>query len=122
MSVPSHGERSSRRRDRSDERWGGPEAEELPPLPREMVLASAGSGKTYRLSSRLIGLDAVQRINFEREHNGILMETFQPDLVYDKLAEIVVEEEIEVELMTSPDDNVQAVFEYLTHGRTEETS
>lgn len=28
----------------------------LPPLPTEMVLASAGSGKTYRLSSRLIGL------------------------------------------------------------------
>ena len=26
------------------------------PLPREMVLASAGSGKTYYLSSRLIGL------------------------------------------------------------------
>ena len=27
-----------------------------PALPREMVLASAGSGKTYHLSSRLIGL------------------------------------------------------------------
>ena len=29
------------------------------PLPREMVLASAGSGKTYHLSSRLIGLLAM---------------------------------------------------------------
>lgn len=29
------------------------------PLPREMVLASAGSGKTYHLSSRLIGLLAL---------------------------------------------------------------
>jgi len=27
-----------------------------PPLPREMVLASAGSGKTYHLSGRLVGL------------------------------------------------------------------
>ncbi|MGD2124225.1 MAG: UvrD-helicase domain-containing protein, partial [Gemmatimonadota bacterium] len=29
------------------------------PFPREMVLASAGSGKTYHLSSRLIGLLAL---------------------------------------------------------------
>ena len=30
------------------------------PLPRELVLASAGSGKTHRLSSRLIGLLALE--------------------------------------------------------------
>ncbi len=36
--------------------FGGPTAV---PLPREMVLASAGSGKTYYLSSRLIGLLAI---------------------------------------------------------------
>jgi len=72
------------------------------------------------LSSRLIELEQVQQIHFERERRGILLETFQPDLLYQQLARIVVEEGIEIELMTSPDDNVQAVFDYLTHGRTEE--
>ncbi|MGW8268703.1 MAG: UvrD-helicase domain-containing protein, partial [Longimicrobiales bacterium] len=31
-----------------------------PPLPREMVLASAGSGKTYHLSGKLVGLLALE--------------------------------------------------------------
>jgi ABC-2 type transport system ATP-binding protein len=73
------------------------------------------------LSSHLIELEQVQKIHFERERKGILLETFQPDSLYQQLARIVVDEGIEIELMTSPDDNVQAVFDYLTHGRTEET-
>jgi ATP-dependent helicase/nuclease subunit A len=56
VSVSPHGKRPSRRGDGPNEGWGGPGAVAFPPLPREMVLASAGSGKTYRLSSRLIAL------------------------------------------------------------------
>jgi len=74
------------------------------------------------LSSRLIELEPVQQIQFERDRNSLLIETFQPDLVYQHLTRIVVDEGIDIELMTSPDDNVQAVFDYLTHGRTEEIS
>jgi len=73
------------------------------------------------LSRHLIALEEVQKINFERQRRGIMLETFQPDLLYQQLARVVVEERIEIELMTSPDDNVQAVFDYLTHGRTEES-
>ena len=72
------------------------------------------------LSSRLIEMEQVRQIQFERERPGIMIETFQPDLLYQRLAHITVNEGIQIELMTSPDDNVQAVFDYLTHGRTEE--
>jgi ABC-2 type transport system ATP-binding protein len=72
------------------------------------------------LSSRLIEMEQVHQIHIERERRGVLLETFQPDVLYQQLAHIVVEEGMNIELMTSPDDNVQAVFDYLTHGRTEE--
>jgi len=72
------------------------------------------------LSSRLITMDSVQKVHVERDRPGVMLETFQPDALYQQLGRIVVEEGIEIELMTSPDDNVQAVFDYLTQGRTEE--
>ena len=53
------------------------------PLPREMVLASAGSGKTYYLSSRLIGLlargvapEAIWASTFTRKAAAEILETF----------------------------------------------
>jgi len=73
------------------------------------------------LSSRLIQMEQVHKIQVERDRPAVLIETFQPDFLYQQLARIVAEEGIEIELMTSPDDNVQAVFDYLTQGRTEET-
>jgi len=72
------------------------------------------------LSSQLIELESVQNIHFDRERRGLLLETYTPDLLYQELAQIVVEEKVDIEVMTSPDDNVQAVFQYLTGGRTEE--
>jgi ABC-2 type transport system ATP-binding protein len=72
------------------------------------------------LSSRLVAMEPVQKIQIERDRPGVMIETFQPDVLYSQLARIAVEDGIEIELMTSPDDNVQAVFDYLTHGRTEE--
>ena len=65
-------------------------------------------------------VDAEVSERVERERRGILLETFEPDSLYEQLAGIVLDEGFEIDLMTSPDDNVQAVFDYLTHGRTEE--
>lgn len=72
-------------------------------------------------SSHLVGLEQVQQIHFDRERPGMLLETFKPDELYQQLARIVIDEGVEIELMTSPDDNVQAVFDYLTGGRSEDT-
>ena len=52
-----------------------------PPFPRELVLASAGSGKTYRLSSRILGLfaagappGAILASTFTRKAAGEILE------------------------------------------------
>jgi hypothetical protein len=40
-----------------------------------------------------------------------------PDRCYDQISEVVVAEDIAVRGLTSPDNNLGAVFEYLTGGR-----
>ena len=62
-------------------------------VPREIVLASAGSGKTYRISSRLIGLlaagaepDHILAATFTRKATGQIL-----DRVLDRLAAAVLD-------------------------------
>ena len=54
------------------------------------------------------------RIVFER--GAVLIETRDPDRCYDELADAVLEAEVALAEMTSPDNNLGAVFEYLTGG------
>jgi ABC-2 type transport system ATP-binding protein len=56
--------------------------------------------------------DHVARIVFER--NGILIETRDPDRCYDQLAAAVLARGVTVSALGSPDNNLGAVFEYLT--------
>ena len=57
----------------------------------------------------------VARIVFERA--GVLIETRDPDRCYDELSAAVLEHGIHVQTLSSPDNNLGAVFEYLTGGR-----
>ena len=59
--------------------------------------------------------DHVARIVFERA--GVLIETRDPDRCYDELATAVVEHGVHVSSLSSPDNNLGAVFEYLTGER-----
>jgi ABC-2 type transport system ATP-binding protein len=58
----------------------------------------------------------VARIGFER--NAVLIETRDPDRCYDDVAEIVLANNIAVSGLTSPDNNLGAVFDYLTGGES----
>jgi len=70
--------------------------------PREVAAAVAGSEHVVRLVM---------------ERRALVVETRDPDRCYDDLASAVVERGIELRAMTSPDNNLGAVFEYLTGGR-----
>jgi ABC-2 type transport system ATP-binding protein len=64
------------------------------------------------LASPLAAKDHVARVSFER--NACVIETRDPDRCYDDIAATVLEHDIAVAALTSPDNNLGAVFEYLT--------
>jgi ABC-2 type transport system ATP-binding protein len=64
------------------------------------------------LASPLAAKDHVAQVSFER--NACVIETRDPDRCYDDIAATVLERGIAVAALTSPDNNLGAVFEYLT--------
>jgi ABC-2 type transport system ATP-binding protein len=68
--------------------------------------------KARELAAQVIGEDHVVRVQFDQ--GGLEIETRKPDRLYDALTRLCVERDIAVRSLSSPDDNMQAVFEYLT--------
>jgi len=66
------------------------------------------------IAAALASADHVTRIAFER--GAVLIETRDPDRCYDQLADVVLDAHVAVTSLTSPDNNLGAVFEYLTGG------
>jgi ABC-2 type transport system ATP-binding protein len=56
--------------------------------------------------------DHVSKISFDR--NAVTLETNTPDACYDLLGATIVAQNIKLTSMTSPDNNLGAVFDYLT--------
>jgi ABC-2 type transport system ATP-binding protein len=67
------------------------------------------------LGQGLSGADHVVSLGFER--GAVVVETAEPDRCYDQIGEVVLERAIQVRALTSPDNNLGAVFDYLTSGR-----
>jgi ABC-2 type transport system ATP-binding protein len=67
------------------------------------------------VAAAVAGAEHVAKLIMERR--AIVIETRDPDRCYDDLAAAVVERGVELRAMTSPDNNLGAVFEYLTGGR-----
>lgn len=57
----------------------------------------------------------VHRLTFEDKK--IIVETDDPDTCYDLIADVALEQNITVQSLHSPDNNLAAVFDYLTSGR-----
>jgi ABC-2 type transport system ATP-binding protein len=64
------------------------------------------------VAAALAASDHIAQISFER--GGLIIETRDPDRCYDELAGAVVEGNVAVSALSSPDNNLGAVFEYLT--------
>jgi ABC-2 type transport system ATP-binding protein len=66
-----------------------------------------------RLASLFLAEDYVLNVHFGPDSRTLLVETTNRDKFFDILLDLLVGHGIEVEEITSPDDNLQAVFDYL---------
>jgi ABC-2 type transport system ATP-binding protein len=66
------------------------------------------------LGAALAGDEHVVRVGFER--GAVVIETADPDRCYGRIGEVVADRSLAVRALTSPDNNLGAVFEYLTGG------
>ncbi|MEO6776378.1 MAG: ABC transporter ATP-binding protein [Kofleriaceae bacterium] len=68
--------------------------------------------RPHAIGSALASAEHIARIAFER--NAVLLETRDPDRCYAEVAEAVLASGVAVRQLTSPDNNLGAVFDYLT--------
>jgi ABC-2 type transport system ATP-binding protein len=68
--------------------------------------------KPRTIAAALAHEEHVARIAFER--GAVLVETRDPDRCYEQIGDTVLASDIAVSTLTSPDNNLGAVFEYLT--------
>jgi ABC-2 type transport system ATP-binding protein len=66
-----------------------------------------------RLAESLVGFPDVVSVRFQPEGEALTIESRRPDDFYRRLPEIMLSAEVELGEITSPDDNLQAVFHYL---------
>jgi ABC-2 type transport system ATP-binding protein len=65
------------------------------------------------VAARFVGDASILKMSFGPDGRSLVVETYKRDAFFGRLQSIVVENGIEVEELTSPDDNLQAVFDYL---------
>jgi ABC-2 type transport system ATP-binding protein len=65
------------------------------------------------LARRLFEVEGLDSISYSEESRQVRLETRQPDRFYATLSELALEEGVVIEEITSPDDNLESVFQYL---------
>jgi ABC-2 type transport system ATP-binding protein len=65
------------------------------------------------LAGQLLGENYVLKVHFGPDGRSVLVETNNRDRFFALLLSLIVKSGMEVEEITSPDDNLQAVFDYL---------
>jgi ABC-2 type transport system ATP-binding protein len=68
-----------------------------------------------RLAKLVVGFADVAGVRFHPETEAVTFESRKPDEFYDRLPELLLSHNIELQEITSPDDNLQAVFNYLVN-------
>ncbi len=66
------------------------------------------------LGQRLAASEHISQVSFEAD--ALAIETRAPDACYDLIADVAIAETIRIDSLTTPDNNLQSVFDYLTSG------
>jgi ABC-2 type transport system ATP-binding protein len=88
------------------------------PFVRELIeshphMISVRSSDPRALAAHFVGDRSIQKMSFAPDGRTFVVETHKRDDFFGRLTGIVLEGGFEVEEISSPDDNLQAVFEYL---------
>jgi ABC-2 type transport system ATP-binding protein len=65
------------------------------------------------LAARFLNLDIVLKLDFGPDGRSLVVETNNRDRFFTQLGRVLVDDGVRVDEITSPDDNLQAVFDYL---------
>jgi ABC-2 type transport system ATP-binding protein len=65
------------------------------------------------VATRLVGDAAILKMTFGTDGRSLVVETHNRDAFFGRLQDLVLELGLDVDEITSPDDNLQAVFDYL---------
>jgi len=76
-------------------------------------MISIGCTEPRKLARLLIENDFVNDVRFDPNQQQVVFQTAKRDKFFDLLNQIIVDQHIDVHEITSPDDNMQAVFDYL---------
>jgi ABC-2 type transport system ATP-binding protein len=69
------------------------------------------------LGRELVSNPQIRTLDFSAGDDAVVIETRDPDACYPLIPKVALEQGIKIHALTSPDNNLQAVFEYLTEGR-----
>jgi ABC-2 type transport system ATP-binding protein len=76
-------------------------------------IVAVRSGSARALAAHFVGEPYVLNVRFENGGAQVLFETTNRDRFFDRLTRYAADPDAAVEEITSPDDNLQAVFDYL---------
>jgi ABC-2 type transport system ATP-binding protein len=76
-------------------------------------MVSIHTDQPRKLASSLINNQFVLDVHFEADGEAVMFKTNNRDQFFERLQEYILEGDIEIDEITSPDDNLQAVFDYL---------
>jgi ABC-2 type transport system ATP-binding protein len=66
-----------------------------------------------KMAAMLVGFSDVVSVRLRPEESALTIESSKPDEFYERLPELMLGQRIELEEISSPDDNLEAVFRYL---------
>ena len=69
--------------------------------------------KVNVLTAKLLDFEDVLSVQFDREKHQLTVETNRPDEFHHRLPKLAMENKIQIHSLWSPDENLEAVFDYL---------
>jgi ABC-2 type transport system ATP-binding protein len=76
-------------------------------------MISVECSQNRKLAAMLIDKEYITNFQFQPDGNKVTFNTNQRDQFFDLLNHLIVEHDLDIEEIISPDDNLQAVFDYL---------